>query len=1175
MVLSDLFGKINEAKMQNGECFLNDTKLKPYEAAFLCYYHIKFENSDLVKLYISESSKGIEASPLYFHKAAFWLWILGEYINKTADAGFLKQHIEGVNKACQIIEDYWDKDLPHWLISEQKGVYVSNVAIAYGALLSISNNLKSKAQKLMVDIKKYTFEKFLDGGKIVSQPGSAINGDLSIIAVPYALIDAGNQILVESMKTFEKELVKGKVSYSKDTEKRDDLTLLLSWYYAERGEIALSKKLLSAVLNTWQETGSLSVEKRGSYFSHILFAIVKRDIESKDFSGDSSKSILFKHIPCGFENPYRKENYERLPNHPIEGEEVILNLVVEPVKNEQAACVHYRVNGCEKRKIMQLAKTDGVEEHYTVSLGAFKYKDKVEYRFSILNENGTQSESYAFEALKWLPVGNLTGVKQEADNIILQFDGLKEYSKWINLKIKSDNKSASSFEFYSDTTKFSGVAERLYKLCFDKFDLTVDTENKAISIIDTRGRVVKGISLESFIEILCDGDGIIHKLRCNFNIEENEKFFGMGERYSNIQYRGLNLDNYVYNQYRDQGLKTYLPVPFTISSEGYGIYLDTPLYSIFRFGTEKSDILEIETEFNRDEQKIGLILFCGTPKEIVSSFSKITGMPRMVPRWALGLWMSSNNWDSEREVLSQVNSAIKYKIPATVMVLEQWSDEATFYIFNDAQYDLKDGSDALLYSDFKFEEWGRWQNPKGMTDYLHRQGLKLILWQAPVMKYMDGISHAQRDEDERVMLKMGYHVKKRDGRPYRVPYYEWFKGSLVPDFTSEAAAGWWMKKREYLLTDVGIDGFKTDGGECIYSDDTVFSNGKSGKEMRNLYPNAYINSFYDYANLLRKNDAVTFSRAGYTGAQAVPIHWAGDERSTFEAFRASINAGLSSGMSGIVFWGWDIGGFNGEIPTAELYIRSTQMAVFCPVMQYHAETRGEYNRDRTPWNIASRTNCPEVLDIFKKYTNLRMNLLPYIYNEGKTSVNTGIPMMRSMFMQYPFDENCTEEATQYFFGEDLLIAPVIYEGERGREVYLPEGSWCELFVGDEKAGGKTISVKAEIEDIPVYIKENSIIPLNLGDKLMLCSDVGNDVDAYKNLTFLLYVKDRKDLEFIDDLGNSINISAGREKSIMNIKIWGNYKDNIHFILRGTEGIDEIVINGKKTSGLVRGNEIVI
>jgi len=627
----------------------------------------------------------------------------------------------------------------------------------------------------------------------------------------------------------------------------------------------------------------------------------------------------------------------------------------------------------------------------------------------------------------------------------------------------------------------------------------------------------------------------------------------MGERYSTLQFRGKEVDNFVYNQYLNQGLKTYLPVPFYISSAGYGLLLDTAMYSVFRFGTGNNNLLEIEADLDNSNDSTNantsvntnvestLYFFFGKPKEILNSYTILTGKPELPPKWVFGPWMSSNNWNSQVEVLKQVHLTKKYSIPATVIVLEQWSDEATFYVFNDARYDVKPGDDYLKYEDFTFPEDGKWPDPKGLVQELHKEGMKVFLWQAPVQKYMHGIKHEQRDEDERAMLANGYCVKDENGNPYRIPYFEWFDGSLVPDFTNPDAVEWWFNKRLYLIKDIGIDGFKTDGGECVYGKVLKFHNGKTGAEMRNLYPYYYIKAYNEFLKKHGGKDKITFSRSGYTGIQKFPLHWAGDEQSTFEAFRASVRAGLNSGASGIPFWGWDLAGFDGDIPTPELFIRSAEMAAFCPIMQYHTAP-GELNKDRTPWNLAKQTGNEKIIEIYKKYADLRMNLLPYITAQAELSSKTGIPLMRAMFIEYPEDKNCEELSQQYFFGDNLLVAPVMEENCFYKDIYLPDGLWMNLFNGQTEKGGRFLKLKAELDEIPVFLKENSIIPLNLSGCMELFSHVGNQTDRYTNLCFMIFVTSAAEYNYEDYFGNIINIDARikNDELLIHFKSCSNY-----------------------------------
>jgi alpha-glucosidase (family GH31 glycosyl hydrolase) len=418
-----------------------------------------------------------------------------------------------------------------------------------------------------------------------------------------------------------------------------------------------------------------------------------------------------------------------------------------------------------------------------------------------------------------------------------------------------------------------------------------------------------------------------------------------------------------------------------------------------------------------------------------------------------------------------------------------------------------------------------------MVEQLHEGGLKVLLWQIPIHKFLYGAVHEQRDRDEQVLLANGYAVKNSDGTPYTLPY-NWFKDCHIVDFTNPQACGWWFAKRRYLVEEIGVDGFKTDGGEFVFGHDLQFHDGSTGREMRNLYPNLYVGSYYRFVQQHAPDGGITFSRAGYTGAQRYPLHWAGDERSTFAAFRSSVIAGLTSGMAGIPFWGWDLAGFHGDIPTAELFVRSAQMAAFCPVMQYHAETKGEFNQDRTPWNIADRTGDMDAIRLYKKVADLRMNLLPYIYREAIESSRSGKPIMRAMLLAFPDDPRCTEMISQYMFGDSLLVAPVMDEGATTKQVYFPEGSWLSLLGSHELAGPAAVTVRAELADIPVYIRQNSIVPLNLGRELRLCSHVGNRVDRYERLVFCVYVKTEARLRFEDDLGTELALAASRHGGML-------------------------------------------
>ncbi len=621
------------------------------------------------------------------------------------------------------------------------------------------------------------------------------------------------------------------------------------------------------------------------------------------------------------------------------------------------------------------------------------------------------------------------------------------------------------------------------------------------------------------VTCLTSADGRVHAIKAKILSTANH-FYGFGERYNALDQAGNFVDQFVYNQYKEQGLRTYMPMPVAYTDAGFGLHLATDAYSYF----DPENPHEITVGVEAGHLEIDLLT--GSVAEQVSQFMALTGDPEPVPAWALGPWMSSNNWDAEAEVRQQVALTLEHQIPATVLVIEAWSDEATFYIWNDAQYAEKPGEESFDINDFTYPEWGRWPTPKAMVGHLHDNDLKLILWQIPIIKQSPALKHPQKRRDETHFLQAGYGVTHPDRTALRLPE-GWFKDSLLMDFTNPAGRDWWFAKRQYLIDDFGVDGFKTDGGEMVWGRDLRFADGRTGLEGRNTYPRDYISAYYRFA---QQNGGICFSRAGYTGAQTFPAHWAGDERSTWEAFKRSILAGLSAGMSGVIFWGWDMAGFSGEIPSAELYIRSAQMACFCPIMQYHAESKAEFNQDRTPWNIAERTGDDRALTGYRFYANLRMSLMPYLTREAAWCVEAKQPLMRALLLDFPNDVNTAHIWDQYLFGRDLLVAPVIREGDISRYVTLPPDRWWHLFHNRWYEGSAQVS--APFEEIPVFLRDNAALPLVFDREARLGATMPNSLDAPKRHILLVTGSATHDGLSITRTGTHVAITGAADLTLV-------------------------------------------
>jgi alpha-glucosidase (family GH31 glycosyl hydrolase) len=574
------------------------------------------------------------------------------------------------------------------------------------------------------------------------------------------------------------------------------------------------------------------------------------------------------------------------------------------------------------------------------------------------------------------------------------------------------------------------------------------------------------------------------RVRFVLELGPDEHVVGLGERFHALDQRGRTVDATVFEQYKDQGTRTYLPVPFALVVGGgppWGFHVDTSRRCWFDVGAgdARSVVVEVACDPAETDPRVEVQLFAGErPADVLSAFWDHVGRPVPAPDWVFRPWMSANEWNTEARVRQEVSRTLEEGIPAGVVVIEAWSDEGTFTIFRDAVYEPHEDGSPHRLDDFTFPPDGAWPDPAGLVRWLHDQDIKVLLWQVPLLP--DHTGSAQLTIDRRVLADEGMAVREADGSPYRNRGW-WFPGALLPDFTSPEVVRWWTAKRRYLVEDLGIDGFKTDGGEHAWGDELRYADGTRGDVTNNLYPNLYAAAYH---RLLADCgvEGTTFSRAGWTGAGATPCHWAGDESSTWEAYRASIAAGLTAGVSGIVLWGWDHGGFSGEIPDAELYLRTAAQACFCPIMQYHAEYNHHRppNRDRTPWNIAERTGDPRVLPLYRRFAVLRDRLVPELATQTTRGIDRGLPLMRALCLEWPDDPRIWDHPHQYLLGDDLLVAPVTEPGVGDGTVYVPGDRWVDPWDGTVVEGPAEVQLTAGLDRIPVLVRETAggrLLPL--------------------------------------------------------------------------------------------------
>ena len=584
--------------------------------------------------------------------------------------------------------------------------------------------------------------------------------------------------------------------------------------------------------------------------------------------------------------------------------------------------------------------------------------------------------------------------------------------------------------------------------------------------------------LDDSVEWLVTDAGI-HRVRFALTLSAGDHVVGFGERFDNLDQGGRRLDAVVFEQYKSQGAhgRTYLPMPFAhvVGADGstWGFHVRTTRRSWYDVGASDADRLVIEVALGGTaDEALDIGLYDGEPTSVLRSFLDEAGRAEELPSWVFRLWASGNEWNTQALVTARMDTHRELDIPVGVIVIEAWSDEEGIMLFRDATYAPRSDGSPFSASDFAFAADGAWPDPKSMVDDLHSRGIKVILWQIPLLKTAtseDGL-HEQVLAEGEAMVREDHAVREADGTAYLNRGW-WFPKSLMPDLSVQRTRDWWTAKREYLVRDLGIDGFKTDGGEHAWGHDLLYADGRSGDEGNNLYPVHYAKAFGD---LLRQHGKapITFSRSGFTGSQAHGVFWAGDEDSTWQAYRNSITAGLTAASCGIVYWGWDLAGFSGPVPDPELYLRAAGASAFMPVMQYHSEFNHHQPplRDRTPWHVAEMTGDERVVPVFRELAHLRERLVDYLTEQVAETIRTDRPLMRALFFDHPCDARVWEHPREWMLGADLLVNPVTQEGATTWSTYLPAGEWVDVWTGETQGGGQVVERDVPIDVVPVYCR---------------------------------------------------------------------------------------------------------
>lgn len=501
-----------------------------------------------------------------------------------------------------------------------------------------------------------------------------------------------------------------------------------------------------------------------------------------------------------------------------------------------------------------------------------------------------------------------------------------------------------------------------------------------------------------------------------------EHYYGCGESFTKMDKSGQKLILWTKDANGVETRDVYKPVPFFMSSRGYGVFYHTSCPMTLDFGCEYA---QAQTAYMGDEA-IDLFFFVGTPKEILGAYTDLTGKSPLPPVWSFGLWMSRITYQSEAEAREVARELKEHRIPCDVIHLDTgWFEE-----------------DWLC--NYKFSP-SRFDDPKQMIADLNQEGYRVCLWQIPYF--------TPKNEFFPELVEMGLAVKDADG--------ELPTDDAVLDFSDPETVTWYQEKLGGLF-ELGVSAIKADFGEAAPLTG-VYASGASGFTEHNLYPLRYNQAVYEATQRFR-GEGVIWARSAWAGSQRYPLHWGGDCENNDMGMLASLRGGLSFGASGFSYWSHDVGGFVRQSPE-ELYNRWTFLGIFTSHMRCHGQPPKE------PWAFSE-----EFCDSFRHMVELRYRLMPYIMAQSVRCSQQGLPMLRAMFIEFPEDETCAVLEDQYFFGEDILVAP-LFQAEDTRRVYLPAGRWVELGTNRIYEGERWVTVQATVYPGLAFVRAGAVLPM--------------------------------------------------------------------------------------------------
>ncbi len=530
------------------------------------------------------------------------------------------------------------------------------------------------------------------------------------------------------------------------------------------------------------------------------------------------------------------------------------------------------------------------------------------------------------------------------------------------------------------------------------------------------------------------------------SVDAEEKIYGMGQyQQPYLNLKGMDLELAHRN--------SQASVPFAVSSLGYGFLWNNPGVGRAVLG---KNIMSFEAYSTK---ALDYWITAGdTPAEIEEAYASVTGTVPMMPEYGLGFWQCKLRYQTQEELLEVAREYKRRNLPIDLIVIDffHWPKQG----------------------EWKFDPV-YWPDPDAMVKELKEMGIELMVSIWPTVD--------KTCENYEEMLEKGYLIRTERG--FRVGLD--FQGATIHfDATNPGAREYVWDKAKKNYYEKGIKVFWLDEAEPEYTaydfDNYRYYLG-TNLQIGNLYPVDYARAFYEGMEKEGQENIVNLLRCAWAGSQRYgALVWSGDIASSFESMRNQLAAGLNMGLAGIPWWTTDIGGFHGGNPDdpkfRELFVRWFEWGTFCPVMRLHGDREPRQPQYGTTGGASCCSGAAnevwsygeEVYEICKKYMELREKMRPYTRSLMEEAHEKGTPVMRTLFYMYPEDPLCWEVEDEYFYGPDVLAAPVLYAGAETRSVYLPgKEIWVEYATGKEYEGGQRIEAEAPLDTIPVFVRKSS------------------------------------------------------------------------------------------------------